>query len=253
MRNKKKHIFVGIAISLIIVGGIFFVKEGVLRILDDKEDKEIYHCGKLWRCLPLHTDYQVKKNNITVANLTIELNFKTEGEFAVDNRIDYIIDITSDTPNVVKDIQYMIAFTEKNYSDLTDKEFLDVRDDAEEDNMWIYLDTLSSIKFYDKDFFTVPREDKISLIGFVIDYENKVHVIPKSEKLLDIKPHKDFIDAKQTFELRIYNRIILGLVWIGITIPFLLVGADILLRIYLRENEIDKWFIDKSKYDLDPI
>lgn len=240
MKNKQQ-LFVIIAILLIIAGSLLFVKEGVLRIIDNSTEAEMFQCGEYWRCLEYDTSYDLKKNGTTIANVVIVTNFRTDGEFAVDNRIDYIMEVKINNPDIVYGMEAMIARPFENVTEImTNNEFLDFRKNAQEHRQWIFLDKESTTHYTDKDFFTYPREDEIVFVMFVIDYEGKVHPIHPDMEMLDVKPHTDYMVAKQVLELEYYNSKILGLGYMGISIPFILIGADMLLRIYLRESIMEK-------------
>ena len=96
-------------------------------------------------------------------------------------------------------------------------------------------------------------EKTVVFLILVVDRYDRAHFIDTAKTLIELDPVKDYFDVLESYNSRVNDQIILGLTWTGLSAIFLLLGGDIMFRIHLRESRIDKWFIDKSEFDLDPI
>lgn len=211
------------------------------------------HCSPYVRCLEYDILYQQPSPTGEIIDLQGNMTFKSTFVFAVDNPIRYDFSFESKSPELIKNVYFIIVSGKDNFTDVYSKAPLDVIEDAKQHEKLIEVLKQSDNTFKRKALWSYPFEEGVGFVGIVIDIHNGAFFIPKTQALIDLKGIESYFDILDSFNSRANNLIILGLTWAGISAIFILLGGDVLLRIHLRESEVDKWFIDKSKFDLEPI
>ncbi|WP_299290360.1 hypothetical protein [Nitrosopumilus sp.] len=105
-----------------------------------------------------------------------------------------------------------------------------------------------------------PVESEVFVTGFIIR-ENGFETLNLDEPILKIFPTSAKLETEANRALLaqaeqqrisslvqdISNARLLALTWVGVGAIPIIIGADILIRVYLRESEVNKWFREKTQ------
>lgn len=238
----------GIGIILIIVGLVILGVKGLPLVLDptphEIQTEDIVH--------PIKLDKVTSVNLISFDNNSgfdyIKLNFDTVTLFAGDS-VNVKATVYGVKPNVVA-IVLLSAEPFKNFTTFTKadikKEF--IIDQAFNESITLTNQTSPQFQTTAKIAFPIAYQPvKFSGFTFLNDgnfsqFENKVKqltVLPITEKLQSETNLATLLQInatnKATLAQDTYNNIVLGLTWLGVGAIPILVGTDILLRIYISE------------------
>ena len=237
----------GLGMVLIIFGAILLSVNGLPLILDPIPHKvqteNVIH--------PINLNKLTSINWIAEKNPeigSIKLNFDTVTIFAGDSV--WVRATASDVNPNVNAIFVIVTTPEKNYKNYTGIDVMnEVRLDHEF-NQTIALSPLSNPPYQTREELAFLQADQpVTFHGFVFlnngsfvhldNHETPLTVLPITDKL---QAETNLSILKQINETKIanikqdtYNNIVLGLTWLGVGAIPILVGTDILLRIYVSE------------------
>lgn len=205
------------------------------------------HCGLYVRCVPLSFDFEGKSPSGETLQLSADMMFKSTYVFATDNPIRYEFKFESSKPESIKIINIIIVSDIDDFSNVYSTSPQKILDDAREDNKLIEVTKQPDDIFFRKAQWSAPLAEEIRFVGIVVDKNNEASFIQEIKTTIQLKEIDAYFTARQTVSSERNNLIILGLTWAGLSAIFLIIGADILLRIHLRESRIEEWFPKKHK------
>ena len=237
-----------IAIGLIAIGGFFlfqFALPPALYGYTFSIDEE--HCSIFVRCVPAHFPINYTLDTGESTTIETEMMFKSTFVFAVDIPIRYNFTFVPENPELIKEINIIIVTKPDNFTDFSTKSPIETIDDARDDHKLIELIKQSDGTFKRKAQWTSPIEDEVRFVGIIVSKYDNATFIPETSTQIELKGIESYFTAREAVSSERSNAIIIGLTWTGVAAIFVVLGVDILLRIRLRESEVDKWFDCKSK------
>jgi len=243
----KRPWLTALGIVLIIGGALLLSVKGLPLVLDPTPNKEqtddIVHPIKLDK---MYTVNLIGDNNSELDH--VKLNFDTTTIFDGDS-----VGVTATAFGVKPDVALIgiiIAEQSKNYTKFTGIQAVRDLNIDTAFNQSVILVPQTNPSFQTRTEFTFLQAFKpITFHGFVFLYNQSFAQLSSHETAFTILPKTDKLQAetnlavlmqinetkKATFSQDTYNNIVLGLTWLGVGAIPVLVGTDILLRIYVSE------------------
>lgn len=252
MENLPKYTKYNLISKLLIISGLTLITvlglpplvSAISMFMDNS-------CGNKYQCQQLNAIYQITSNN-NVIRIAGVLAFQSQYTFGVYNEIEYKFVLTTNSPNLIKSVDFIIGSENDDFKEFENLTIEELKTRAKEKKRLIDMQ-IEGNKLLREALWVWPIEEKLVLMPYVTLQDGNPIRMPKSVVVADLKSFSEFKQAESNYLTNFTNLTLLGLSWAGIGAIPLVVGADILLRINLRESEVDKWFIDKSQFDLDPI
>jgi hypothetical protein len=242
-KPKPKHLVIIFA-SALIISGFYVLIDKTFPYIRKAETPHKFECGQDLRCIPMVYRRTINDDNGNLlAGVNLLVLFSTEDVFAVDNIIHYNITGTVTNPQNIKSLKFIIRSENDNFENFTNRDPLEVEGDARWQQRLIEIDDVSeNINYYGD--VNIPFEGKLWIQPTIVDKDEIRYVPTQSPMIFTVGTHVDKLEANSIRETQKSNDVILALTWAGLSMSLVIIGGDILLRIYLRESEIDKWFTD---------
>lgn len=238
MKKRSKELTVAFCgIAFIIIGGGIIKTWAVEPLIEVNEWLQNPTCSDLMVCTPKQTIRFIGTDQDGNVKSTLEgtIEFKSRGQFAMNKPIYYNIQLESTNPEFIKEINFIIADKNEDFSSKINntKKFFD---DMKHDHRLINIIKISDNKYQRSAYWTIDAPIEQVFAVFITTPDDSVTLAATTTKLFDVISPEAKIQDDANIEARITNKQILGLTWIGIGLGFALLGSDFLVRVILKEN-----------------
>ncbi len=192
-------------------------------------------CDNIMLCVPKRIGFAYKDENgipkeVIEGTVMVRANYT----FTVDRYSSYEFDMKADGKKYTNLIFVFIA-NDENFMDIEKQDPQITIRDAEIDGRLVG-NKIENDRFYAKVIWQYSEPSTISLLGFAVDdKEHVVYPLGKSSSIVTLSPQSELIETKRNLETEKTNLIILALTWMGIGLAPILLGADFIIRVILKE------------------
>lgn len=252
MKIVEKHPqikkYTSLAKFMIICGLVIITVLGIPPLVSALSMYVDNQCFSKYECVTLEYTFSYLLKNEEVFAIEGNLGFRSEHIFAVNNKIDYKFELISTLPNVVKSMDFILIEKNEDISKYQNKTIDEIRSIAKQDSRLIDM-IIEGNKIHRDGIWSSPKQTEYYLIGYLTDYNNNLLTTEKSDPIADLKSWGEFKQIKGVYLTDFTNFTLLGLSWVGVGAIPLVIGVEIFLRLNLRENQVDKWNMDRSSFD----
>lgn len=192
-------------------------------------------CDNIMLCIAKRIGFAYKdENGIPVEIIDGVVNLKANYTFAIDRYFSYEFNVTTNKKDVTN-FMFVFAPDDKHFIDLDKKDPNIIIRDAEIDQRLIKTKSENG-QFHAKGIWQYGEPSTITVLGYAVDDSQKViYPLGKSSPIVTLVPQSEITAVKRNIESEKTNMIILALTWIGIGLAPILLGADFIVRVILKE------------------
>ena len=233
--KQKRDIIITISSVLAIMGAIILSHFGFPPLLLANEMSENPQCGDILVCERIPLQYATLDSEDNMIALTGILEFSSKGTFSAFNKIDYFIDVQISNPELVKEIYFIIldeSFDFEEFITIPTSKVLDV---LKEEQRLIDLIKISETQYTRIGSWALSEPSDITLSGIIVEENGVLDVLEETKVIVTLESQQIKNESIANIESRIMNKTFLGLTWIGVGLAPLLLGADLLARVFLKD------------------
>lgn len=236
MTFQPKHIaIIGSGVFLIGLGFAILYWHGIPPLQEVNNSEKHTPCENIEICIPKQIGFAFKDSNGNIgATISGTVNLKSNYTFTVDRYFSYNIDMVSSVSDF-KQLMFAFVTDEERFANMNQTNPNILIKEAKSEGRFVNT-TLNNGHFTAKGIWQYAEPTTVKLFGFAVWGEKNITPLGKSQPVITLVSQADLIDAKRNFESEKTNKIVLALTWIGIGLAPILLGADFIVRVLLRDG-----------------